>query len=423
MDKYQKWKEQIERLALEQMDLQYELEEEQVYHVIDQVIHESSLGFIPLQDKVRLRKEVYNSMRGLDVLTPLLENEDITEIMINGFDNIFVEKHGVVSKITNQFANREKYHNVIQQIVADTNRIVNESSPIVDSRLVDGSRVNVVLSPISLDGSTMTIRKFPKSPYTMEDLMGFGAIDQELADILAILVKCGYNMIVSGGTGSGKTTFLNALSGYIPKEERVITIEDSAELQLKGIENLVRLEVRSANVEGKHGVSMQDLIKASLRMRPDRIVVGEVRGPEALDMLQAMGTGHDGSLSTGHANTAKDMLTRLETMVLMGHDMPIKALRGQIASGVDLILQLSRLRDHSRKLIEIVEVCGCVDGEIETRLLYQFEEEQGHKKVKGRLMKQNELQGVNKLIHGGCYEEYSKLSERREQKLYSERER
>nr|WP_207729524.1 CpaF family protein [Clostridium chrysemydis] len=354
--------------------------------------------------KKELVDKVYNALKKLDILQPLIDDKDITEIMINGPENIFIENGGKVTKLNINFENKRILENLIQKIVSEVNRVVNESSPIVDARLQDGSRVNIVLPPIALNGPIVTIRKFPDTPMTVKQLIKFGSITREIADILEALVQAKYNILISGGTGSGKTTFLNALSNFIPKDERVITIEDSAELQIVEIENIVRLETRNANTEGKGQVTIRDLIKSSLRMRPDRIVVGEVRGAEALDMLQAMNTGHDGSLSTGHANSTDDMLSRLETMVLTGANFPIEAIRKQIASAVDIIIQLGRLRDKSRKVLEITEVIGYENGEIILNPLFVFEEEEEstNKKVVSTLRRtENELQNKMKLQMAG----------------------
>lgn len=388
----------IKKLVAERMDLTRDIEDEEVKEIINDIIREKSKeSYISISDKKELFDRVFNSMRGLDVLQPLIDDKSITEIMINGPDNIFIEQSGRLFKKDVRFSSEEALENVIQNIVSKVNRTVNESSPIVDARLKDGSRVNVVLPPISLNGPTVTIRKFPEKPMTVEQLIAYKSITPEVAELLERMVKAKYNIFISGGTGSGKTTFLNALSNFIPKDERVITIEDSAELQIKGVENLVRMETRNANTEGKGEITIRDLIKSSLRMRPERIVVGEVRGPEALDMLQAMNTGHDGSLSTGHANSTKDMLSRLETMVLTGADMPLDAIRHQMASAIDIIIQLSRLRDKSRRTIEISEVLGYENGEIKTQPLYKFVEygEDENKKIIGKLERtENEM--VNK---------------------------
>lgn len=378
----------IKKEVAERMDLTRDIEDDEVKDIINEIIREKSKeNYISLTDKKTLFDRVFNSMRGLDALQPLIDDKSITEIMINGPDNIFVEQNGRLFKKDIAFSSEEALENVIQNIVSKVNRTVNESSPIVDARLKDGSRVNVVLPPIALNGPTVTIRKFPESPMTVEQLIAYKSITPEVAELLERMVKAKYNIFISGGTGSGKTTFLNALSNFIPKDERVITIEDSAELQIKGVENLVRMETRNANTEGKGEITIRDLIKSSLRMRPERIVVGEVRGAEALDMLQAMNTGHDGSLSTGHANSTRDILSRLETMVLTGADMPLDAIRHQMASAIDIIIQLSRLRDKSRRTMEISEVRGYKNGEIEVVPLYKFVEhgEDKDKKIIGGL--------------------------------------
>ncbi|MCF0142173.1 MAG: CpaF family protein [Parasporobacterium sp.] len=315
-------------------------------------------GNLSLKERLRLERELFNSIRGLGILENLLDDPEITEIMVNGCESIFIEKKGRLFRHNENFTSREKLTDVIQAIVSRANKRVNESTPIVDTRLPDGSRVNVVLNPIAINGPIVTIRKFPEKAITMEDLVSFGSVTEEAAEFLKDLVISGRNMVISGATGSGKTTFLNALTGFIPSTERIVTIEDSAELQIKGIENLVRMECRQANVEGENEVTIRDLIKTALRQRPDRIIVGEVRGAECLDMLQAMNTGHDGSLSTGHANSTYDMLTRLETMVLMGTDMPLQAIKSQIASAVDVLVHLGRFKDGSRKVMEIAELTG-----------------------------------------------------------------
>ncbi|MEF7440285.1 ATPase, T2SS/T4P/T4SS family [Paenibacillus lautus] len=354
-------------------------------------------------EKRRLVRRVFDSFRGLDVLQPLVDNPRITEIMINSHQDIFIEQDGEVKKLPLQFESRSRLEDIIQSIVGTVNRVVNESTPIVDARLKDGSRVNIVLPPIALKGPTMTIRKFPESPMTMDDLVGRGALTEEAAEQLRILVKGKYNIFIGGGTGSGKTTFLNALSQYIPPDERVITIEDSAELKIVTVPNLVSLETRNANTEGRGEIAMRDLIRSSLRMRPNRIVVGEVRGREALDMLQAMNTGHDGSLSTGHANSTQDMISRLETMVLSGADLPISVVRQQISSAIDIFVHLSRLRDRSRRVTEISEVIGMSDGEVVLNPLYRFREtgESGGRVI-GRLEPcGNPLQSADKLHMAG----------------------
>lgn len=390
-------KQELQDLVIKEIDLSRELKDEEILEVIDEILlSKSKNSYISMQDKRRLRKEIFNSIRRLDILQELVEDTSITEIMINGAKNIFIEQNGAIRPWNKQFESVKKLEDVVQQIVSKSNRIINESSPIVDARLPDGSRVNIVLPPVALEGPVVTIRKFPDNPITIKKLIEIGSISDEVAGFLEKLVIAGYNIFISGGTGSGKTTFLNVLSNFIPKDERVITIEDSAELQIRSIPNLVKLEARNANVEGKNSVTIRDLIKSSLRMRPDRIVVGEVRDAAAIDMLQAMNSGHDGSLSTGHANSTVDMLNRLETLVLMGADIPLMAVRKQIASAIDIIVHLGRLRDKSRKVLEVSEVLDCLDGEIEVNKLYVFKEsgEDENGKVIGKLQKTN-----NKLIN------------------------
>ena len=352
------------------------LNDEELYTKIEKLVSEQ-LGdiYISIQERVNLTDELYSSIRGLGLLDMIIKDDDITEVMINGTDEIFIEKNGRIERLNQSFDNQRKLEDIIQRIVGRAGREVNQSNPIVDTRLPDGSRVSVVLPPVALKGPTLTIRKFSKTPMTVEQLIKYKSITPQIAKVLETLVRAKYNIFISGGTGSGKTTFLNALSNYIPKSERVITLEDSAELQIVGIDNLVKLETRNSNSSGKGMITIRDLIRTSLRMRPERIIVGEVRGAETLDMLQAMNTGHDGSLSTGHANSTRDMLSRLETMVLMGAEgLPLEAIRQQISSAVDIIIHLSRLRDHSRKTMEISEVMGLNDGEIELNPLYVFEE-------------------------------------------------
>lgn len=351
-------------------------DDEQVMQVIDEVLRQASQEqYLSVQERVNLKERLFNALRRLDILQPLVDDQRITEIMINGTEEIFIEREGAVTRLDYSFDSLEQLENVIQMIVGKVNRVVNESSPICDARLEDGSRINVVLPPVALKGPTLTIRKFPEKPLTMKDLIDYGSIDPEVAKFIEVLVRAKYNLFICGGTGSGKTTFLNVLSNAIPSDERLITIEDSAELQINKVDNLVSLETRNANVEGRGAITIRDLIKSSLRMRPDRIVVGEVRGEEALDMLQAMNTGHDGSLSTGHANSTKDMLSRLETMVLTGSIMPLEAIRQQIASAVEIMVHLGRLRDKSRKVIEIVEIIGYEEGQIIMNPLFIFQED------------------------------------------------
>lgn len=378
------------------------LKDEELYSKIEKLVSEQ-LGdvYISIRERVNLTDELYSSIRGLGLLDMIIKDDDITEVMINGTDEIFIERNGKIERLKQSFDSQRKLEDIIQRIVGRAGREVNQSNPIVDTRLPDGSRVSVVLPPVALKGPTLTIRKFSKTPMTVEQLIKYKSITPQIAKVLETLVKAKYNIFISGGTGSGKTTFLNALSNYIPKTERVITIEDSAELKIVGIENLVKLETRNSNSSGKGMITIRDLIKTSLRMRPERIIVGEVRGAETLDMLQAMNTGHDGSLSTGHANSTKDMLSRMETMVLMGAEgLPLEAIRQQISSAVDIIIHLSRLRDHSRKTMEISEVMGLKDGEIELNPLYVFEEseESTMDKVVGELKRtKNPLKNTFKL--------------------------
>lgn len=366
--------------------------------------------YVPIEQWALIVKQVYSAIRGFGLLDAIMVDDDITEVMINGPEDIFIEKKGCLQKLDQSFESESRLEDIVQKIVGLAGREVNQANPIVDTRLPDGSRVNVVLPPIARNGATVTIRKFSKTPMTIEQLIKFGSITQDIANVLEKLIRAKYNIFICGGTGSGKTTFLNALSNYIPKEERVITIEDSAELQIVGIDNLVSLETRNANASGAGQITIRDLIKSSLRMRPERIVVGEVRGAEALDMLQAMNTGHDGSLSTGHANSTKDMLSRLETMVLQGAEgLPLEAVRQQIASAIDIIIHLSRLRDHSRKTMEITEVIGYENGEIILNPLYRFEEDENStlEKVSGTLKRtENPLQNDFKLRLAGIYEDF-----------------
>lgn len=330
---------------------------------------------ITVSEKVKLVKRLFHSFRGLDILQPLMDDPDVSEIMINGHMELFVERHGVMSRMSGAFESREKLEDLIQSIVASVNRVVNESSPIVDARLKDGSRVHVVLPPVALKGPCMTIRKFPGEPMTMEKLVKLGSLTDEAVRFLREMVEAKYNIFISGGTGTGKTTFLNALSQFIPPDERIVTIEDSAELRIQTVPNLVSMETRNANTEGKGEIAIRDLIRASLRMRPNRIIVGEVRGAEALDMLQAMNTGHDGSISTGHANSCRDMVSRLETMVLSGAELPLPVIRSQIGSAIDIMVHLSRFRDRTRKVAEISEVLGVENGEVKLAPLFVFREE------------------------------------------------
>ncbi len=368
---------QIKKIVTDELPLS-QLSNEELTTEIERIVEEHTRDkYYPIFYRVNLVQQVYSSIRGFGILDSIISDDSITEVMINGHENIFIEKSGRLTKLDATFESQKRLEDIIQRIVGVAGREVNQANPICDTRLPDGSRVNVVLPPISLSGPIITIRKFSKTPMTVEKLIEYRSITKEIAEKLELLVKAKYNIFISGGTGSGKTTFLNALSNFIPKDERVITIEDSAELQIKGVDNLVSLETRNANASGAGEVSIRDLIKSSLRMRPERIVVGEVRGGEALDMLQAMNTGHDGSLSTGHANSTQDMLSRLETMVLQGAaGLPLEAIRQQIGSAIDIIIHLSRLRDKSRKTMEITEVVGYKDGEIILNPLYVFEEDE-----------------------------------------------
>ena len=409
-------KEALKARLMRQMEGRMQVEDEDLRMLIDEAVaEEGEQGFLTLRQRIGLKKALFDSFRRLDILQELVEDPSITEIMVNGTEGIFVEQNGRLIRLEKQFDSREQLEDLIQQIVSRVNRTVNLASPIADARLEGGSRVHVVLAPVAINGPVLTIRKFPE-PFTMERLTAQGSISEEAAGVLKVLVRAGYNMFISGGTGSGKTTFLNALSGFIPQQERIITIEDSAELQIPHISNLVRLETRAESRDGVREISMRDLIRASLRMRPDRIIVGEVRGAEALEMLQAMNTGHDGSLSTGHGNSSRDMLTRLETMVLMAADLPMAAVQHQIASAIDIMIHVGRLRDRSRKVLEISEVLGYEKGEIQLGTLYRFQESGtamaggkdggagcGERKegtaVSGSRRVEGELQKVGKLVH------------------------
>lgn len=407
MDKrIEELKKTIKNDLMARMDMTIDYSDSQIYEMIDDaIIKVSDLEFLNLSDRKNLRNELFHSMRKLDVLQDLVDDPTVTEIMINGYKDIFIEKSGCLKRYDLEFESKEKLEDIVQKICAGCNRVVNESSPIVDARLSNGSRVNIVLPPIALNGPIVTIRRFPDEPINMKKLISFGSVPEYIVNELSLLVRAGYNIFISGGTGSGKTTFLNALSDSVPSSDRVITIEDNAELQILHVPNIVKMESRNANVEGCREISIRDLIKSSLRMRPDRIIVGEVRGAEALDMVQAMNTGHDGSMSTGHANSAKDMLSRLETMILMGMDLPLPAIRRQLSSGIDLIIHLGRLRDRSRKLLEICEVPGDIDdnGEIRLNVLYRFEEEYEDEngKIVGSWRKINELEKTDKLKAAG----------------------
>ena len=388
---------------LSEIDLTREAKDGEIRQLVsEQCSTYARKNFLTLQDQEELEQYLFDSLRKLDVLQELLDDPEITEIMVNGAEHIFYEKKGQLYASDKKFTSGEKLQDVIQQIAGINNRMINEASPIVDTRLKDGSRVNIVLHPIAIDGSAISIRKFPERPFLMKDLIEMGAISDEAADFLRALVLSGYNIFISGGTGSGKTTFLNALSQFIPNDERIITIEDSAELQLIDKPNLVRLETRNANTEGVIPITIRDLIKTALRMRPSRLIVGECRGAEALDVLQAMNTGHDGSLSTGHANSCKDMLVRLETMVLMGMELPLPAIRSQIASGIDILVHLGRLRDKSRKVLSITEILGYREGEILLNDIYCFTEQKKNEcRVQGSLVLVGTLKNTEKLERTG----------------------
>ncbi len=395
MKPIQELRQELHDEILKEIDLSREVTDEEVEEIINSaILSAGKKSYLGLREKQQLQRDLFDSIRKKGVIQTLIDDPKVTEIMVNGTDSIFVERKGRIFKWDKRFESKEALNDVVQQIAAGSNRVVNEASPIVDARLTNGSRVNIVMNPIALNGPIITIRRFPDEPIKMEDLIRFGSINTEACEFLKKLVISGYNIFVSGGTGSGKTTFLNALSSFIPEDTRVITIEDSAELQIQGIPNLVSLETRNANVEGCLPVTMRDLIKSSLRMRPDRIIVGEVRDGAAFDFLQAANTGHDGSLSTGHANSAFDMLSRLETMVLMaGMELPLEAIRRQIASAVDIIVHLGRLRDKSRKVLEITEITGYEKGEITFSPLYVFEA--------GKLKKTGELKFTDKLERSG----------------------
>lgn len=388
------------------MDLTRQTSEEEIQEMIDEeILREGKTRYLELEAKAALRREIFYAIRRLGILQDLINDPEITEIMVNGTQPVFVEKYGKLTQLDVRFDSREKLNHVIQQIAADCNRVINEASPIVDARLRDGSRVNAVLYPVAIDGPILTIRRFPKEAITMERLIDLGAIDEEAAAFLEKLVKAGCNILVSGGTGCGKTTFLNALSGIVPKDQRVITIEDSAELQLQNLPNLVRMETRNANVEGCREITIRDLIRTSLRMRPDRIIVGEVRGKEAVDMLQSVNVGHS-AMTTVHANSARDVVSRLETMVLMGMELPIAAIRKQIVSGFDLMVHLGRLRDGSRRVMEIVEPVSVRGSEVALQTLFQFEEkgEADGGRVMGKLTKKGELKRDEKIKAAGYNE-------------------
>ena len=393
--------------VLQRMDMSRETGDEELQELIRMTLEEASeKEYLPLNEKIELSRELFHAFRKLDILQELLEDPKITEIMVNGTDHIFYEKGGRLFRSERKFMSEERLVDVIQQIVGEANRYVSEASPIVDARLKDGSRVNVVMKPVAVNGPILTIRTFPEEPLTMKKLIDCGSMTEEAAQFIRKLVIAKYNIFVSGGTGAGKTTFLNAMSDFIPKDERIITIEDNAEMQIRGVTNLVKLEARGANPEGEGAVTIRDLIRSALRMRPDRIIVGEVRGDETVDMISsAMLNGHSGSMSTGHANNPTDMLHRLETMMLMGIDLPLTAVQRQIASALDIIIHLGRLRDKSRKVLQITEIGRYESGKIHTKTLYEFREEgMEHGKIKGTLMKVDELSNQEKLMAAGYKE-------------------
>ena len=387
----------IETRLFDSFDINVDIDDEGIMDRIQEEICIYAKEYpIDVDDRMKLQKELFYSLRKYDVLSRLLEDDDITEIMINGFNHIFIEKRGKVIETNESFSSKEKLDDVIQQIVGANNQIINETTPIVDTRLEDGSRVNIVLPPIAIDGSVMSIRRFSKEPITLNRLIELNSISGEIKEFLGRLIRARYNIFISGGTGSGKTTFLNALTEYIPEDERVITIEDAAELQVIGIDNLVRLEARRENIEGELEVTIRDLVRTSLRMRPNRIIVGECRGAEAIEVLQACNTGHDGSLSTGHANSSNDMISRLETMVLQGMEIPVLAIRKQIASAIDIFIHLGRLPNGERKLIEISEVLGVEGEDIKLNTLYEFDYETKGKESKW--VRKADLQNTEKLL-------------------------
>lgn len=400
---YEETREEIQDKILQRVDYTREVSDEEIQSTISTVIsNEPKLKMWKVEERKKLAKDIFSALRRWDILQNLLEDNTVTEIMVNGTENIYIERSGQIIRLEERFRSKEKLRDIIQRIAAGCNRMVNEASPIVDARLENGARVNIVLEPVAINGPAVTIRRFPEKPMTMEMLLENGSVTKEAAGFLEAAVKAKYNIFISGGTGSGKTTFLNILSNFIPPQERIITIEDSAELQLQGIENLIRLETRNENVEGCRPITIRDLIRTSLRMRPDRIIVGEVRGEETIDMMQCLNTGHDGSMSTGHGNSARDILSRLETMILMGMELPLAAIRQQIASGIDIIVHLGRLRDRSRRVLEIYEVDEYREGNIALNPLFSFREmgeEDG--KIKGRLEPQGEPVHMEKFKAAG----------------------
>lgn len=384
----------LQNQLFEQLNSLWESDDEEILEKIDELLLQEGSNYgLSLNEKANLRKELFRSIRKLDVLQELLEDTSITEIMVNGWDKIFIEREGHLITWNKTFTSSGKLEDVIQQIVARCNRVINTLHPIVDARLENGARVNAVIPPVSVDGPILTIRQFPKEAITMKTLLEKQSITKQVLSFLLPLVKARYTILIGGGTGAGKTTFLNALSAYIPKDERIITIEDNAELQIQGIPNLVRLECRMANIEDSQEITTADLLKTALRMRPDRIIVGEVRS-EASELLQAVNVGSEGSLSTIHANSCANMISRLETLVLVHLNMPITAIRRQIVSGFDLFIHLGRLRDKSRKVLEISELDGLKNGEVQLNPIFCYEEEQG-------LVFKNHLKHTEKLERAG----------------------
>ena len=404
----------IKNEIIVKIDTGRDVEDGEVYELIDETLKKKrSQEYFDLSERLRLRRDIFNSLRRLDVLQDLIENDEISEIMVNGADKIFVEKNGKLYLTEKSFESPAKLEDIIQRIASGVNRSVNEAHPIVDARLPDGSRVNIVLPPVSLGGPAVTIRKFSRELMSMERLIGLGSISREAAEFLGILVKADYNLLCSGGTGCGKSTMLNALARYIPRSERVVTIEDSAELNMEHLPNLVRMEARNANVEGRGAVTIRELIKTALRMRPDRLIVGEVRGRECIDMLQSLNTGHSG-MSTAHANSPEDVLSRLETMVLLDESIPLAAVRAQIASAIDIVIGISRMRDSSRKVTKICEIDGIRDGEILLRTLFEFEEEgDSDRSLNGRLVKKASLKHREKIMAAGLEGELEAAERRR----------
>ena len=398
---------EIQEKILQELEGKEGITDEEISECVEEyVLKLGHTVYLSIEKKKEMIRTIFNSIRKLDVLQEILEDDSISEVMVNGPNHIFIERDGALLPFHKSFSSQERLEDVVQQIVGQVNRRVNEANPIADVRLLDGSRVNVVLPPVALEGPVVTIRKFPDKPISMDRLLALESISSEAVELLKKLVKAKYNIFISGGTGSGKTTFLNALSDFIPEEERIIVIEDAAELQIRGIPNLVRLEARGANVEGKNAITIRDLIKSALRMRPDRIILGEVRDAAACELLNVMNTGHDGSLCTGHANSAKDMLNRLETLVLTGMDIPLPAVRSQIASALDIIVHLGRLRDKSRRVLEINEVTGMENGEIALRAIFRFQEtgQTGDGRVMGGLQRMaKDLIHYEKLQAAGLY--------------------